>query len=92
MVQLDAQYIRNHMISDVTTEGSWGRAIAKQVLDAGLEKIGDKSVDSLDIDAKFTISPVDNSESVSPQAPLCIKICLQIGSHVPTCHHFTIYM
>jgi hypothetical protein len=74
------KYLDDHKATLHTPE-SWARALAEQVMNAGIAKLGEKSAESVSVDAQFHVSAYE------PKG--CIRICGVING-IYICYHVNI--
>jgi hypothetical protein len=67
-------YIDEH--SGVHTFDSWGRAIFEQALNEARKKVGNKSANVVELDAKVIISPVGTLR----KPKFCISVTVEFGN------------
>lgn len=77
---LTSKYIDDHMAKIHTAE-SFGRALAEQALLGAKKKLGDRAADSVEVDAKITVSAVT--------ALGCINVCATVAG-VTVCYHVNV--
>ena len=77
MPGLDKAYIDAHRHA-VHTPESWGRAIGEQVLNGAVQNLTGGGSDSVEVDAKFTVTKYE------PMG--CIQVCANING-VQVCYH-----
>lgn len=80
-MSITSKYIMDHLKFIETMDSDWGKAIAKQILNEAIQKIGSNSADSVTVSLNFSVASYD------PQN--CVKICAGDG-HGEVCTHIGI--